>query len=269
MIRTERHGDVVRLQFSSKRSRIVGYSVSAYLIRGVLIDSAFPAAEHDLLQAVRPSHVHGVLISHQHEDHAGNVEALAQLGIPMGMAEATRRAVSDPPDVRFYRRWTWGVMRPLRTALTPFTPNDFSLIPTPGHSGDHHVIWDNTSDTVFGGDLFLGVKVKVAHPGEDIRGTVLSLRRVIAMKPRRFFDGHRGLVPDAVQSLIAKADWMEATIGRIDTLLRDGAEEPEILKRVLGADGFTGYFSGNDYSHRNFIRSVMTTAPTPGDDGAR
>ena len=268
MIRTERHGDVVRLQFSSKRSRIVGYSVSAYLVRGVLIDSAFPAAEHDLLQAIRPSHVHGVLISHGHEDHAGNIEALAQLGVPIGMAEATRRAVSDPPAVRFYRRWTWGVMRPLRTALTPFSSNDFSLIPTPGHSRDHQVVWDNTNETVFGGDLFLGVKVKVAHPGEDIRGSVISLRRMIAMKPRRLFDGHRGLVPDAVQSLTAKADWMETTIGRIDDLLRGGAEETEILKRVLGADRFTGYFSGNDYSHRNFIRSVIATAGVPRTDDA-
>lgn len=267
MIRTERHGDVVRLQFSSKRSRIVGYSVSAYLARGVLIDSAFPAAESDLLQAVRPDQVRGVLVSHKHEDHAGNVEALAQLGIPIGMSEATRRGVSDPPAVRFYRRWTWGIMRPLRTAVTPFTPTDFSLIPAPGHSGDHHVIWDNTTDTVFSGDLFLGVKVRLAHPGEDIRGAVRSLRRVIAMKPRRLFDGHRGLVPDPIQALSAKADWMEATINRIDGLLRGGAGESEILRKVLGADRFTGYFSGNDYSHRNFVRSVMATADGHRRDG--
>ena len=260
MIRRERHGEVVRLQFSNKRSRIVGYSVSAYLVRGVLIDSAFPAVEHDLLEALRPQELRGVLISHKHEDHAGNVEALAQTGIPIGLSEATRRAVSDPPPIRFYRRWTWGTMRPLRTPITPFAPTDLSLIATPGHSDDHHVVWDNTDDSVFAGDLFLGVKVRVAHPGEDIRRLSASLRHMIAMHPRRLFDGHRGLIPNPVAALTAKADWLDVTVERIDGLLRSGADEGQIMKQVMGREQFAGVFSGDDYSRRNFVRSVIATS---------
>lgn len=261
MVKTERHGDVVRFVFSNRRSRLVGYSVSAYLVRGVLIDTGFPAVEVDLLQAVRPHELRGVFLTHKHEDHAGNIEALARLGIPIGLSDDTRRAVAAPPQIGFYRRWTWGSMPPLVSAITPFTPGDLTLIPTPGHCPDHHVVWDHTSDTVFAADLFLGVKVRLAHPGEDVRKTLESLRRVIAMSPQRLFDGHRGLIRDARGALSAKAEWLEETIGRIDALVRAGSDEERIMKAVMRREEFAGYFSGNDYSRRNFVRSVMASTP--------
>lgn len=264
MVRTERHRNVVRFVFSNRRSRLVGYSVSTYLVRGVLVDTAFPAVETDLLQALRPPDLRGVLLTHKHEDHAGNIEALARLGIPIGVSEETRRAVAAPPPIGFYRRWTWGSMPPLVTPITPFAPEDLKLIPTPGHCTDHHVVWDTTDDTVFGADLFLGVKVRLAHPHEDVRKTVESLRRVIAMNPQRLFDGHRGLIEDARGALTAKADWLEETIARIDSLVRAGDDEERIMKAVMGREEFAGYFSGDDYSRRNFIRSVVASAPDAG-----
>ncbi len=264
MVRTERHGNVVRFIFSNRRSRLVGYSVSTYLVRGVLIDTAFPAVEGDLFQALRPPDLRGVLLTHKHEDHAGNINALAQLGIPIGISDETRRAVEAPPPIGFYRRWTWGSMPPLVTPITPFTPTDLSLVPTPGHCTDHHVVWDGTDDTVFGADLFLGVKVRLAHPNEDVRQTLQSLRRVIAMKPQRLFDGHRGLIKDARGALMAKADWLEETIARIDVLVQAGDDETRIMKAVMGREEFAGYFSGNDYSRRNFVRSVIASVPGGG-----
>ena len=36
--------------------------------------------------------------------------------------------------------------------------------------------WDAERETVFGGDLFLGVRVRVAHPGEDPRQLARSVR---------------------------------------------------------------------------------------------
>jgi len=121
-------------------------------------------------------------------------------------------------------------------------------------------VWDDTNGTVFAADLFLGVRVRLAHPGEDVRKTVESLRRVIAMHPQRLFDGHRGLIRDASGSLTAKADWLEQTIDRIDNLVRDGADEDRVMKEVMGREEFAGYFSANDYSRRNFVRSVIASA---------
>ncbi|MGQ0649611.1 MAG: MBL fold metallo-hydrolase [Gemmatimonadaceae bacterium] len=259
MLRTSRHGDIIQLEMSCRQSRLLGFSVNAYLVRGVLIDSGFPRAGPELVQFLDPARLRGAMITHKHEDHAGNVAVLATRGIPIAIAAETRRSVESPQPIGLYRRWTWGSPRPLDVSLVPFAPGDLELVPTPGHSSEHHVVWDAAEGDVFGGDLFIGVKVRIAHPGEDIRGSAASLRRIIALGPRRLFDGHRGLVPDAIGALSAKLQWIEDTVGVIEQRHRAGAGETEILKAVFGREAVTGYVSKGDYSRRNFVRSVVST----------
>jgi hypothetical protein len=128
------------------------------------------------------------------------------------------------------------------------------------------VVWDAERETVFGADLFLGVKVRVTHPWprEDIRAQVASLRRVVALRPVRFFDAHRGLVANAAAQLSAKADWIEETVGRIDVLIADGWDDRAIAHRVLGAETSMSYVTRFDYSRRNFVGSARATRHVPG-----
>lgn len=234
-------------------------SVAAYLVRGALIDSGFPRVSQEFRQFVDPSRLRGALITHSHEDHAGNVALLVDRGVPVAMPAWSRRVVQQPGGLPLYRRWIWGTPSPLSVPVVPFVPDDLELVPTPGHSRDHHVVWDSAEGTVFGGDLFIGVKVRVAHPGEDVRGTTTSLRRVIDLEPARLFDAHRGLVPRPVDALRAKLQWMEDTIGAIDDQHRAGTSEAQILRDVLGGEAFLGVASGGEYSRRNFVRSVVSS----------
>lgn len=259
MIRTIRHGDVVELRMSTRQSRLAGMSVGAYLVRGVLVDSGFPGVAHEFRQFVDPSRLFGAMITHAHEDHAGNVALLAERGVPLAIAALSRRAAERPAPLAFYRRWAWGTPRPLTVPLMPFASEELELLPAPGHSRDHHVVWDKAEGTLFGGDLFIGVKVRVAHPGEDIRGSVASLRRVLALGPARLFDAHRGLVPRPVEALGAKVQWMEDTIGAIEDRHRTGANESQILRDVLGGEALLGVASGGDYSRRNLVRSIVSS----------
>jgi endoribonuclease LACTB2 len=259
MIRTSRHGDVVELRMSTSQSRLAGMSVAAYLVRGVLIDSGFPRVSQEFRQFVDPSRLRGAMITHSHEDHAGNVALLAKRGVPVAMPGKSRRVVERPGRLPLYRWWTWGNPSPLTVPVSPFAPDDLALVPTPGHSSDHHVVWDSAEGTVFGGDLFIGVKVRVAHLGEDLRETVVSLRRVIQLEPERLFDAHRGLVPRPLEALRAKVQWLEDTIGAIDSLHRTGTSEAQILRDVLGGEPFIAFASGGEYSKRNFVKSVVSS----------
>jgi len=256
MIRSEPHGDVTRFELTGWRSRLVGFSVSTYLVRGALIDCGYAAVRSDvaaLMAKVRPE---GVVITHRHEDHAGNAELVARLGIPVLTSQATERAIRAPGGIGLYRHWTWGAMPPLRAPLETFVPNDLRLVETPGHSDDHHVVWDEETGTLFSGDLFLGVRVRIYHPGEDPRVLVRSLRRAAALSPDRMFDGHRGLVPTPIAALTAKADWMDETIAAIDGRIAEGWSDSAILRGVLGGEEWGGVFSLGDYSRANFVRSV-------------
>jgi glyoxylase-like metal-dependent hydrolase (beta-lactamase superfamily II) len=208
-------------------------------------------------RAGRP--VVGAIVTHRHEDHAGNVEALARLGVPLLMSEATRRAVEHVGPIGLYRHVTWGQMRALRTPVPTFDAAPLTLVPTPGHSSDHHAVWDPRTATLFGGDLFLGVRVRIAHPGEDPRQLARSLRAAAALRPRRLFDAHRGLVVDPTPRLEAKAAWVEDTVAAVERLLDAGWPERRIRDRVLGREQLAGYFSRGDYSRLNFVRAVRAT----------
>src|SRR5919202_872567 len=256
MVELEEYGDVTRVHMFTPVSRSIGYSVSAYLVRGTLIDVGFPAVGREfaaLLDRVRPQ---GVLITHHHEDHAGNVELAARRAFPIAAAEQTLAALRTPEPIGLYRRVIWGTPAALATPVRRFESDALTLVHTPGHSHDHHVVWDAERETVFSGDLFLGVKVRVAHPGEDPRQLARSLRAVAALKPKRMFDAHRGLVPEPADALLAKAHWLEATIAAVETRIARGWRDRPIARDVLGREELTHYVSLGKMSRINFVRAV-------------
>jgi glyoxylase-like metal-dependent hydrolase (beta-lactamase superfamily II) len=265
VIRVTRVGEITAVWFATVRSRLVGYGVFVFLTRGTLIDSAFHGVRREvgaLLDEMRPS---GVLLTHQHEDHAGNAELIARRGIPLGAAPATIDAIRAVAPIGFYRRFVWSPMPPLRSTIIPHAPEGLELIHAPGHSPDHHVIWDAERETLFAGDLFLSVKVRVARPGEDPRILARSLHTVARLPLRRMFDAHRGEIARPREHLLAKAAWLDETIGLIDRLHAAGKTAREILRDVFGGEAGVSYLSGGDLSRMNFIRAVTgsTLAPQP------
>ncbi len=256
MLQVIYHDGVTELRCSTWRSRSVGFRVSAFLVRGVLVDTGFPNCAGALARFIATARPDGCVVTHFHEDHAGGVAAVARAGVPIWMDARTAQRVRHPARIGFYRRYTWGSPSPVET-FTPFIPpGTLECIPTPGHSDDHHAVWDRETGTLFGGDLFIGVKVRGSHASEQPRTLVRSLRRVIALAPRRLFDAHRGLMEHPVTLLTAKADWLEETIAAIDALIADGQDDASIARRVLGSDRFSDFFTAGDYTMRNFVRSV-------------
>src|SRR5690349_13176530 len=89
MLRIVDHGEVRELEMSSAASRLTGFKVSAYLHRGTLIDSGFPRAKAELARWLRSHPVQGAVVTHWHEDHAGNVPLLVRSGIPVTLGADT------------------------------------------------------------------------------------------------------------------------------------------------------------------------------------
>ena len=256
MVHLSSHGPVVRAEFATARTRLIGITVSCYAYRGVVIDTAVPDARQEYrgwLGDLRPD---GVVVTHQHEDHAGNVNSVAKLGLPLWMGDETAAAVRDVQPIGYYRQFTWKPMRSLTRAVTEFEPGPVEMLHTPGHSSDHHVAWAAEERILFAGDLFLGVKVRVAHPYENPRHLVESLRRMAALEPRMMFCAHRGLVANPTAALTAKADWLAHTIGEVDRLLDAGWADAAIRRAVLGREDVAGYISFGDYSRTNFVTAI-------------
>jgi glyoxylase-like metal-dependent hydrolase (beta-lactamase superfamily II) len=138
------------------------------------------------------------------------------------------------------------------------------MVPAPGHSSDHHVVWDAERRILFGGDLFLGVKVRVAHPEEDPRLLVQTLRRIAALEPARLFDAHRGSIATPAVALRLKADWIEGIITAVDDRIARGWSDRAIRRELLGREPFSSYVSRGEYGKQNFITAIRHGAPVTG-----
>lgn len=256
--------DVELIRLRSWRSAAMGYSVCVFLVRDQLIDTGFPSARAALARLLDERRPRGIVVTHQHEDHAGNVALAAGRGVPIAMARSTETALrAGEANVGLYRRVCWGTMAPLRSTIEPHEPIGLELIATPGHSPDHHVAWDAEREILFAGDLFLGVKVRVARPMEDPRALAHSARRAAALRPRVLYDAHRGRVPHGAASLGAKAAWLEETIGAIDDRIARGWGDRAITRAVLGREDVVALMSRGDLSRLNFVRAVRATAARP------
>jgi glyoxylase-like metal-dependent hydrolase (beta-lactamase superfamily II) len=249
--------EVRRVHCRTLRGAAVGYDVSAYLVRGVLVDTGFARVRDELMDAVRELSPRGAMLTHWHEDHAGNAPAFVKAGIPLALDARCESILRERPHIALYRSLIWGTTPRLTTPVVPFDPSPLEIIPTPGHTADHQVLWDPERRILASGDLFLGVKVRVAHEHESPRQLLASLRRVAALEPRLLLDAHRGPVTNVASLLRAKIGWMEETMGEMLALARAGADEREIRERVLGSEDFVGRVSFGEYSKLAFVRGVL------------
>jgi hypothetical protein len=95
---------------------------------------------------------------------------------------------------------------------------------------------------------------------EDPRALAASARRAAALRPRVLLDAHRGIVPNGAEALLAKAAWLEETIGAIDERIARGWSDRAITGAVLGREDAVALVSRGDLSRLNFVRAVRATA---------
>jgi glyoxylase-like metal-dependent hydrolase (beta-lactamase superfamily II) len=255
-LHVEQYGDVTRLRMTSPGSRLVGLDVSAYIVRGVMIDTGFHHARHALARAVDTLGVRGAIVTHWHEDHAGNVALLAKRGLPIAVRGDTEATLRERPEVQLYRRLVWGHPPALVPPLVSFEHRGLRGVHTPGHTLDHQVVWDEDTGTLFSGDLWLGVRARIVHRSEDPYRIIESLRIALALAPDRMFDAHRGLVERPVQALQAKIDWLGEALETIERRIAAGASDRAIVREVLGGEELSGIVSLGDYSRRNLVAAV-------------
>ena len=252
----EQLGDVTRWRMSSVAGRAARITVSAYVYRGVLIDTGFHRARRPFADALSSIAIRGAVVTHSHEDHAGNVALLARRGVPLLLEPGTEATLRARPSIQLYRRLIWGRPPALRDDIIPFTADDLACIHTPGHSRDHRVVWFPDTRTLFSGDLWLGVRSRVLHSSEDPYRIVDSLRRVAALGPVRMFDAHRGAVSGPAAALEARADWLARTLDDIARQITAGRGDGEILRATLGGEEIAGVISRGEYSRRNLVAAV-------------
>lgn len=132
------------------------------------------------------------------------------------------------------------------------------VVATPGHSADHVVFFDPDRRWLFGGDLFITAKVRLARRDENLTQLIDSLRRTFHLEPRILFDAHAGVVPNATGALTEKLRWLTDLRGEARRLQAAGNPVTQIRRRLLGREPvMMGLLTFGDFSKENLIRSLL------------
>lgn len=238
------------------------YTVNAFLVDGLLIDSGPPATAGELVTWCRGRGVRQAVNTHHHEDHSGGDWAVQRrLGVPLAVPPLAVPILASFYRLEFYRRVVWG--QPRNVTAQPLSGAVeterfcFEIVPTPGHSPDHVCFFEPQQGWLFSGDLFIHERVRYARPEEDIAGELDSLRRVLALRPRRLICSHAGFVEDACGALGRKIAYWEGLAAQAQALCDEGLSPRQIRDRLLGPEGWGSRVTGGHSAKVHLIRGLL------------
>ncbi|MGD2178120.1 MAG: MBL fold metallo-hydrolase [Anaerolineae bacterium] len=265
MLEATRHGSITRLHLARMVFGRPLYTVEAFLVDGLLIDSGPPATALDMVAWSRGRDVRQVINTHHHEDHAGGDSALQRaLGVPIAAPAKAVPALSHPPRLQFYRRVVWG--QPDNVEATPLgdvvetAQFRLEVIPTPGHSPDHVCFFEPQRGWLFSGDLFIHERARYLRADEDAHEILVSLRRVLALRPRLLICSHAGFVENPCGAIERKIAYWERLIDQARTLRSAGLSLREVTERLVGPEGLASHISRGHFAKINLIRSLLDGA---------
>lgn len=262
MLEAATYGPITRLRLARRAFGRPLYTVNAYLVDGLLIDTGPPATAPELVAWCRGRDVRQAVNTHHHEDHTGGDRALRRgLGLPIAAPAEAVPILAKFYPLQPYRRVVWG--QPRGVAVEPLgdvvetARHRFEVIPTPGHCPEHICLFEPQQGWLFSGDLFVHERVRYLRTDEDIWGILASLRRVLALRPRLLVCCHAGLIEDAGGAIARKIAYWEGLREQARTLRGQGLAPREISDRLLGPEGLGARVTRGQSAKINLVRALL------------
>ncbi len=90
--------------------------VHCYAVGDTLVDTGLASQGVAVLAFAKDAGVQRALLTHHHEDHAGNAGRLGREGVAVLAGDQTAALVARDLPIRFYQHFLWGKARPARAA---------------------------------------------------------------------------------------------------------------------------------------------------------
>jgi len=207
-----------------------------------------------------------VVVTHHHEDHAGNLALLAagearEILAPHG----SLRLLAEGFPLPYYRRLIWGGperarAQPLPSAVEMADGTVLEPVLLPGHSPDMTCLLERRRRILFGADLYVTRRQRYLRSDESLAGILASLRSALELDFDTLLCAHRGVVEDGKGRLRNRLEYFERLCDQAAALAAKGIELAEISRRLLGPEDYISWMSRLEFSKRNLIAECLAVA---------
>ncbi|UTA67624.1 MBL fold metallo-hydrolase [Emticicia sp. 21SJ11W-3] len=241
------------------------FNVYCFVFDHVLIDTAQAHCREKVKATFKDKRIEKILLTHFHEDHSGNVAALAiEHKAEVFAHAATQEKIKKGFGLHPYEKVLFGHITPYESHIHHFpaiieTPNH-QLVPiyTPGHSDDHTVFLEPNKGWLFSGDLFVGIRIRVFRKGEKFWQQVASMKNILQYNFDVLFCGHHPRLKDGKQQLQAKLQYFEDFGGHARGLHQKGLPVKDIMRTMkLRENHLMRLLLSNDVSVRYMVEAAL------------
>jgi glyoxylase-like metal-dependent hydrolase (beta-lactamase superfamily II) len=244
-----------------------------YRIGATLVDCGPPNQWRHVKRFLGERPVLTVLLTHHHEDHAGNASRLQARGAEILAPEKALAPLKDGFAMLAYRRIIWGRPKRVQAGALPGKAeledgSHLIPIPAPGHSPDLTCFHSPRHGWLFGGDIYIAGRLKYLRSDENLEQQIESLKRAVELDFKVLFCTHRGVVADGRAALRQKLDNLVSLRQEARDLAGRGVGAREITRRLLGEEDFMYHLTRGQYSKLNLILGCLNGVPESGDAAA-
>lgn len=258
------HKDVLGLEFGYHPINRPVLTVHLYYIDGLLIDTGQAHCRQQILQTLKDLPIDQIFVTHHHEDHTGNVDALQkQHQCEVYATPSCCELMTNPPPISFAQRMVWG-NRPSALQLVPVgnviqTPNHrFELIPIPGHAPDMVALFEPDKKWLFSADLYINSYIGYMLKDESIASQINSIQKILQLDFEVLLCSHNPQLVQGKTQLRKKLDFLLAFYDRVAQLHQQGLSAHQIFTKLkLKENWYVRLFSGGQLSKLNMVKSVM------------
>ncbi len=234
-----------------------------YRIGNTLIDTGPTNQWKDIRLQLKDTDIQQLLITHHHEDHAGNTQRIAEMKGIVPLAPALGQAkIASGFKTPVMQKLIWGSPVPAKTDTMPeeFTLTDGSpviAVHTPGHAKDLTCLFLPKQKYLFSGDMYISRSLKYMRADENLEQLMDGLRKLLKLDFEIVFCPHNGIVEDGKAALQDKLNNLEAMCQKAAAYSAEGLTEEQVIEKLVGPEDMLSKLSRYNISKGNLVRQAI------------